>query len=86
MLQIINQTRTSVSPPFIFTCNGIMSNASDVCSSIGICSAQDTCQPYPTPLSQSEIVISPTSGQALIEKFLIKTSLIDLHLLKATKY
>ena len=74
MLQIINQTRTSVSPPFIFTCNGIMSNASDVCSSIGICSAQDTCQPYPTPVSQSEIVISPTSGQALIEKFLIKTS------------
>ena len=75
IMQIINQTRSTVAPIGIYTCSGILPNSSLACNGTSMCVSQDTCQAFPAPTSpdDSTFTTSPTSGVGLIQNFLIET-------------
>ena len=73
MMDLINETRVAIQEDFSYTCSGILFNESTVCDGLGICVKQDTCQKFPDPQPKSEVIVSPLTGQALVEKFYFKT-------------
>ncbi len=73
-MELIDETRA----PFKnytdkLTCFGIASNSTDVCSRKGVCVEQDKCEPFLKPTPSAPIVIVPSEGDSLADKFYISS-------------
>jgi hypothetical protein len=74
LLDIINKTRGPSVTYNTFTCNSIPFNSTSACFGTGVCVAQDQCVFTSVPISNSDIVVAPNQGVALIDNFYISTS------------